>query len=178
MAGLDDWLVGLANLLNEMLRTSLRIGHDPVRLGPGGGPAEPGRPGILLTLVALGPAPPARPAPQSAAGAAVAAAAPFELEAHLMMTAVAEPPLYAEALKFLSLAMGWLHDHPILSAGELGLHAPGALAIELAAPPLDRLAPLLAACPTGGMPFALYRLRGMAIGAGPEPEAPIVMDGR
>jgi hypothetical protein len=93
-----------------------------------------------------------------------------------MMTAASEPRLYAEAVKFLSLAMRWLHDHPILSPADLQLEASGTLAIELGPLPLDQLAALLAACPTDGMPFALYRLRGMEIGAGPGAGTAVLMD--
>lgn len=169
MTGLNDWLIGLAGQLNEMLRASLRIRHDPVWLAPGpGGPPEPGPVGLRLTLLALHPSAAARTLPHTggSGGADAAPPPPFHLDAHLMVTAVAEPRLYVEALKFLSLAMRRLHDHPVLTENELQLETPGTLAIELADLPLDQFAALLAAHPTGGMPFALYRLRGMEIGAG------------
>jgi hypothetical protein len=163
MGGLDDWMELLADRLNQAL--GMTAPGNPARVAIGRErDGEPGAAGLLLTLAALHPAPAARSVPRRAPGGAIAPS-PLALEADLLVSARRGPDGYVEALQALSLAMRWLHANPMLDgASAPGSKLSGSLTIELVDLPLDQASALLAAFPADGMPFALYRLRGMAIG--------------
>jgi hypothetical protein len=164
MAGLDDWLNLLAERLDEAL--ALRFAGSQGRWAAAGavGNDEGEEERITLSLLTVAPAPTARGVPPRR-GARLPAS-PI-VDGELLVTPRRTLATdYGECLRALSAAMAWLQANPRLDgAGQPGFPAGDAVAIELVPLTLDQLPAFIQACPTQGMPFALYRLRGMTITA-------------
>ncbi len=165
MPGLDDWVKLLADRLDEALR--LRFPGSQGRWAAAGavGNDEGEEERITLSLLAVAPAPSARALPPRR-GAPLPASPPI-VDGDLLVTPRRTRTAdYGECLRALSAAIAWFHANPRLDvAGQPGFPAGDAVAIEQVQLTLDQLAAFIQACPTQGMPFALYRLRGMTIGA-------------
>jgi hypothetical protein len=165
MAGLDDWVNLLADRLDEALR--LRFAGSDGRWAAAGamGNDEGKEERVTLSLLALAPAqagrnpPPRRGAPLPAS--------PLIVDGELLVTPRRTLTTgYGEGLRALSAALEWLHANPRLTgAGQPGFAAGESVAIDQVPLTHDQVAAFIRACPTQGMPFALYRLRGMTIGA-------------
>jgi hypothetical protein len=165
MAGLDDWVNLLAERLDEALR--LRFPGSQGRWAAAGaiGNDESEEERITLSLLTLAPAPAARNLPPRRG--VPLPAPPLIVDGELLvMPRRTRTSDYGECLRALSAAVEWLHANPRLSgAGQPGFAAGESAAIDQVQLTLDQSAALIQACPTQGMPFALYRLRGMTIGA-------------
>jgi hypothetical protein len=165
MAGLDDWLGLLRDRLEAALQAAIpRPSALWVALGR---PDDGSDAAIHLTLAALHPAALARrPARPPGRGPGPAPMPPLTLDADLLVTARPPRAGYAEALTMLSHSLAWLHANPRLAPAGEPAFAAGTDPVELTPldPTLAEATALIGAFGTGGMPFALYRVRGLAIG--------------
>jgi hypothetical protein len=165
MGGLDDWMELLADRLDEAL--ALRFPGSEGRWAAAGAPGndEGAEERITLSLLALNPAPAARSLPRLRSRGGPAALPPLVVDGELLVTPRRTLTSdHGERLRTFSAAVEWLHANPRLTgAGQAGFAAGDAIGIEPVPLTLDQVAALIQACPWEGMPFALYRLRGMMI---------------
>ena len=165
MAGIDDWVNLLADRLDEAL--ALRCPGSSGRWAAAGAPGndEGEEERITLSLLAVATAPAARNlSPRR--GSLGPPSPPLIVDGELLVAPRrTRSSDYGECIRALSAAMEWLHANPRLSgAGRSGFAAGEAVAIEPVQLSLDQVAALIQARPWEGMPLAVYRLRGMAIG--------------
>jgi hypothetical protein len=165
MAGLDDWVNLLADRLDVALRARFAGGHGRWAAAGAMGNDEGEEERITLSLLTLAPAPQARNLPPRR-GAPVPAQ-PLIVDGELLvMPRRTRASDYGECLGALSASIEWLHANPRLTGtGQPGFAAGETAAIDQVHLTLDQVAAFIQACPTQGMPFAIYRLRGMTIGA-------------
>jgi hypothetical protein len=163
--GLDDWVSLLADRLDEALRLRFAGSHGRWAAPGAMGNDEGAEERITLSLLTFAPAPAARNLPPRRG--APLPAPPLIVDGELLvMPRRTRTSNYGECLRALSAAIEWLHANPRLTGtGLAGFAAGDAIAIDQAELTLDQVAAFIQACPMQGMPFAIYRLRGMTIGA-------------
>ena len=75
------------------------------------------------------------------------------------------PGQYLKGIRMMAAALDWVHDHPVLTAGNApGAAEAGRFTVEFVDPGFEEAASLVGMAGVKGCPFVLLRLRGLSVG--------------